>query len=575
MARDSRASALGKYPTPFPIRQMIVLALCRICEPIAFMSIFPYAYYMVESFGIAHDKAHISMYVGMVTSAFAFAEFSTGLLWGRLSDRIGRKTVLLGGMFGTGVSMLLFGFSNNLYMALFARAMGGLLNGNMGVLQTTIAELVTVEKQQPRAYSIMPFVWCLGTIIGSSLGGVLAEPVKNYPTLFAPGSVFETYPYLLPNLVCTAVVIFGLGVGILFLEETHEDKRHERDRGLEAGKWIVARIIGHEPEKPFTDKDGYLDEFQSMLENHSPCEYRSTSSSPTLCSSRTSMADPPPYSLEKTPAPTWKVRDIFTKQVILNIIGYGILAFHTISLEQLLPILMSKDESTTPLHLPFKFRGGFDFSTKTIGIILSVQGILQMFAQLVVYPWVSTRLGNLRTFWATIATYPLLYLITPYLALLPEHFRIPGILLILAWKVTAQSLSYPSLNIMLANAAPSKKVLGTINGAAASSASIMRGFGPTISGVIESAGDVAGYSGVAWWACAGIAIVGWLPGVFMKEERRRPGFRRLDDDVDEEVGFCDPFVSTGSDDSASIITLMPDEMMTPDEISTDAMRSKQ
>ena len=93
------------------------------------MSIFPYAYYMVESFGVAKDPSHISFYVGMVTSAFAFAECATGVLWGRLSDRIGRKKVLLGGMFGTGLSMLLFGFAKNLPMALIARALGGLLNG--------------------------------------------------------------------------------------------------------------------------------------------------------------------------------------------------------------------------------------------------------------------------------------------------------------------------------------------------------------------------------------------------------------------------------------------------------------
>ena len=106
-----------------------VPALCRICEPIAFMSIFPYAYYMVRSFGVATSKAEISLYVGMITSSFAFAECASGIFWGRLSDRIGRKKVLLGGLFGTGLSMLLLGFSKSFPMALIARALGGLLNG--------------------------------------------------------------------------------------------------------------------------------------------------------------------------------------------------------------------------------------------------------------------------------------------------------------------------------------------------------------------------------------------------------------------------------------------------------------
>lgn len=93
------------------------------------MSIFPYIYYMVDSFKITDDNSRIAVYAGMVTSAFAFAEFSTGLVWGRLSDKIGRKPVLLTGLAGTALSMLLFGFASNLPVALLARALGGLLNG--------------------------------------------------------------------------------------------------------------------------------------------------------------------------------------------------------------------------------------------------------------------------------------------------------------------------------------------------------------------------------------------------------------------------------------------------------------
>lgn len=93
------------------------------------MSIFPYIYYMVDSFKVTDDISRIAVYAGMVTSAFAFAEFSTGLVWGRLSDKIGRKPVLLTGLGGTALSMLLFGFAPNLPVALLARALGGLLNG--------------------------------------------------------------------------------------------------------------------------------------------------------------------------------------------------------------------------------------------------------------------------------------------------------------------------------------------------------------------------------------------------------------------------------------------------------------
>jgi MFS family permease len=97
------------------------------------MSIFPYVYFMIKDFGVTKHEAEISVYAGMVTSAFAFAEFSSGVAWGRLSDRIGRKPVLITGLAGTALSMLIFGFAPNLPVALLARALGGLLNGYVNI----------------------------------------------------------------------------------------------------------------------------------------------------------------------------------------------------------------------------------------------------------------------------------------------------------------------------------------------------------------------------------------------------------------------------------------------------------
>lgn len=93
------------------------------------MSIFPYIYYMIKDFNITEDPNKISVYAGMVTSAFTLAEFSTGVMWGRLSDKLGRKPILLMGLTGTAISAVIFGFAQSLPVALFARAMGGLLNG--------------------------------------------------------------------------------------------------------------------------------------------------------------------------------------------------------------------------------------------------------------------------------------------------------------------------------------------------------------------------------------------------------------------------------------------------------------
>jgi hypothetical protein len=66
---------------------------------------------MVERFGIAHKKSDIGFYLGLITTAFLASQSLTNPLWGWISDRIGRKPVVLIGTFGTMIGFLLFGFS--------------------------------------------------------------------------------------------------------------------------------------------------------------------------------------------------------------------------------------------------------------------------------------------------------------------------------------------------------------------------------------------------------------------------------------------------------------------------------
>jgi hypothetical protein len=140
------------------------------------------------------------------------------------------------------------------------------------------------------------------------------------------GTVFEAYPYLLPNLVCTIVVICGLGIGILFLEETHEDMKYDRDRGRELGNWILCKFRGEKGYVLLSEKDESFDELRAMLGGDGSRAYDSTTSSPTLCSTRASMTGIPPYSLERERPATLKIRELFSRQVCLNIIAVGILA---------------------------------------------------------------------------------------------------------------------------------------------------------------------------------------------------------------------------------------------------------
>ncbi|KAF1808706.1 MFS general substrate transporter [Eremomyces bilateralis CBS 781.70] len=550
---ESPATSSEKGHQPFPWRQLGVLALCRLCEPIAFMSIFPYIFFMVKWFSITENENEIATYTGLVTAAFAFAEFVAAMVWGRMSDRIGRKPVLLMGMFGTGLSMLLFGLAPSIWVALVARILGGLLNGNIGVIQTTVSEIVTAPEHIALGYSIMPSVWCIGSIIGGIIGGSLADPGKNHPSWFSADSIFVRFPYLLPNVFCTGVVLFSLSVGFLFLEETHEEKRHGRDRGVECGDALL-RCFGQGREIRLNEE-----ETMRFLQDGAPA-CPSTDSLPTLISLPSSPSGrTSPENCEPLRPKTPPLLRALTKQVLLNIAAIFILAFHTICFEQLLPVLFAEQPSRTTPQLPFKFDTGFGLSETSIGWIVSAQGVLQIIAQLVAYPRLSNRFGCLRVFQGAVFSYPILYFGIPYLALLPSFLHGPGILLVLVWKVCAQACTFPSLNVMLSETGD-RRLRGTLLGISMSAASLSRGIGPIVSGVVHSAGSRLGYSGLAWWLLAFISICGGVETLWMRRTKASTVMDRpMEEDPDIERPLSAPFLGSHSSISRSSHRVSPEK----------------
>jgi hypothetical protein len=204
--------------------------------------------------------------------------------------------------------------------------------------------------------------------------------------------------------------------------------------------------------------------------------------------------------------------------------------------EQLMPVMLSTPKSHTPPSLPLKFVGGFGLHTKDIGVIMSFQGVYSMLAQIFLFPMAVRCFGSLTVFRAVAIAFPLLYILVPYLVLLPDRWRMFGLAMCLIMKITGHVLAFPSNAILLTNSAPSTLVLGTINGVAASTASLSRALGPTLSGLIHSAGLRWGYSGLAWWSSALVCVVGALESLWMEEVNARLGQHVP---LDEEEGQGD------------------------------------
>jgi hypothetical protein len=212
--------------------------------------------------------------------------------------------------------------------------------------------------------------------------------------------------------------------------------------------------------------------------------------------------------------------------------------------DAMLPTLLSTDEPNNglPWKLPFKFVSGYGLTTKEIGVVLTVQGVYSMVATVFIFPIVVERIGALGLFRTITLSYPLLYIVTPFMVLLPESVRMAGVYFLVVWKCTCATMAYPSNAILLTNSAPSLLMLGTINGVAASTASLSRAFGPTISGLLFSAGLKLGYSGLAWWCSALIAVAGAIISLRMADEGGRMDAQsgNEEDDLSYEEHIIDP-----------------------------------
>ena len=504
-----------------PWQQLGILSICRLADPIALSSVFPYLPEMIESFGIPQDE--VSKWAGITSAVFSLSQACTGILWGRASDRFGRKPVILCGMLCIMSTSLLWGFSRSLPWAILARCLSGASNGNVGLMRTAVAELVPQRELQPRAFSVMPLVWTIGSILGPGFGGALADPAHKYTRVFGNNNFFLTFPFALPNMVAAAFFLIGLTVGFLYLHETLETKKHKPDYGRKLGLLLLhpcsqkrkaglpheeeqSASLLNDPPRLSTSASGVSDEVgKSKNVNHTPPK-------------------PPTY------------REVFTYHSNMNLLVYTLLALHSIAYDQLLPVFMHYPRRTSPSsnpdeELPFKFDGGFGIDSDRIGLLFMAYGVVGMFIQFFAFPPLARRWGVLNCLKLTSIMFPTIYLVTPFTALLstPTSQQI-GIFAVMVFKCWASIFAFPCTTILLTNSATSLRILGTLNGIAVSISALGRAAGPAIAGWTFTLGVNAGYSITPWWTLAAFAIAAAVPVWWLVEME---GFGSLEDSDNE------------------------------------------
>ncbi|KAG4428386.1 hypothetical protein IFR05_016133 [Cadophora sp. M221] len=487
--------------SPLPKKQLAILAVIALAEQTALNSISPYLPEMTSTFPEV-DVGQIGLYVGTIASSFALAQFATNFFWGWLSDRIGRKPVVMLGTALTAGCFVAFGFCRTLWQAILVQALMGLVNGNQGVISTCLGE-ITDRSNQSKAFVYLPVIYGLGGITGPAVGGLLV--MQNDP--FRKGKK-NPYPYLLPNLFSTAILLIDLVLTGFFLEESLEEAKDlpplkERVGNLFSWLWqftgashrptYLRAHLGHRDSRHRTGLDG-VEDSEDETDNESETQ--------SLLSMRGFFANNDTQLTSK---------EVLNRDTILLLCTYLVFQLSNISYNSLYPIFASSPQPT-----------GRNLSPEEIGLSLSFAGIVTIVFQVGIFGKLKEKMGNRATYRAGLFLFFISMLLMPWVGYKDSKplFGIGSgkvwlwveLGFVLLVKTVAAVGGLTSALLLITNSAPNHNVLGTLNGLAQTLSAAGRAAGPFLSGGLFSIATRVHPKGeaLAWGVFGGIAFLGFV-----------------------------------------------------------------
>ena len=127
--------------------------------------------------------------IGVLVASFSFAQFVFSPVWGRVSDRVGRKPVLVLSLFGTAVGSLLTGLAGSLWLLFAARILDGISGASVSVAQAAVTDLAP-PSQRPRLLGLLGAAFGLGFVAGPAIGALAALGGAHVPFLVAAALAF-------------------------------------------------------------------------------------------------------------------------------------------------------------------------------------------------------------------------------------------------------------------------------------------------------------------------------------------------------------------------------------------------
>jgi multidrug resistance protein len=174
---------------------LIIVFLTVFIDLLGFGIIIPLLPFYAESFGAT------ALTVGLLATSFSLMQFIFAPVWGRLSDRVGRRPIILLGLLGSCLSYLGFGIATTLTSLFVARIFAGIAGANIPTAQAVVADLTTPENRA-KGMGLVGAAFGLGFIFGPAIGGFLSQYGYSVPAYFASGLSLANFGaawFLLPE----------------------------------------------------------------------------------------------------------------------------------------------------------------------------------------------------------------------------------------------------------------------------------------------------------------------------------------------------------------------------------------
>ncbi len=225
-----------------PLSTMVVLMASVFTVSMGYGIVLPLLPYLIERLlGTGGDAAQVSRATGLLTALYTLALFLFAPAWGRLSDRYGRRPILLIGLLGFSATMLTFAYIENLTAVYAERFLSGLFASAVTpVSLAAIGDLATTEEARARRLTFVSLAGISGFLLGPMLGVFVSRGAANILSIAGAAGALAVP---LAGTAVLALVVAAAAVMTIPITKTGDAAQKSDQSASQTGRWLVPKLL--------------------------------------------------------------------------------------------------------------------------------------------------------------------------------------------------------------------------------------------------------------------------------------------------------------------------------------------